>query len=356
MNIAIVDSSDSRDYDGRTILTEPLGGVQNQIVTISTELAKYHDITVYNNVSIPSMVNGVEYRNVSDLSSARAIDAAICVSYEGTALNPSLKDVPRKIFWKHHDNPFVDVERLDEFFDTVDAFVCISNSSMKRYSEHYRSDKYVVIYNSMDMEPVVNLPRSSRVPHLLYVSCPNRGLRTFVNILPRLHKEAPELELHAYGTFLMYGSGWHNSDKEFRDEDKYKELITMPNFIQETSVPYHKLLNVMGRSLCLTYPSVFVESFGLSILYSMACGLPVVTTEVGSIGEVYNGNKYMIPVPPEDLGQVGMDWYTDQFVEYVLELYYDPVVWKHWSDYGSSLSPRFSVEVVAKEWLRVIEG
>jgi len=356
MNVGLIDASDSRDYDGNTIKVAPLGGVQNQVVTLATELAKYHDVVVYNNVSTPSVVNGVAYRNTSVLDLFPDIDVAISVSYEGTALDPRLASVPRKIFWKHHDYPFVGDEELDAFFDTIDVFVCISNSSMNNYSKHYQSDKYTVIYNSMDVGMTVNLPREERLPHLIYASCPNRGLNTFTNILPGLHETAPGLELHAYGTFKMYGPNWQKSDDEFRGGEKYLALSGMPNFIQEASVPLGKLLRIMGSSFCLAYPSVFVESFGLTILYAMACGLPVVATNVGSIGEIYGDNEYLINVPPDDLGQVEADWYAETFISHLLDLYYSPQKWLEQSRRGIERARMFSVHKIAKEWLEIIGG
>jgi len=360
MNVGFYAGCDNRVYTTSTLHKAPLGGIQTSIVLLSRELAKYHDVYVFNAIDTPCdfvTEGGVTYVNHNNLGDyAPVLDAVISLSHEGLAMDSRIAGVPKKIFWKHHNEPFIDDEHMQQFIDTVDVVVFGSNFSRDSYSRHYESDKYEVIYLNIDIESAAPLNRSRRQPHMVYISCPNRGLRRFSKILPRIAAAIPEMELHSYGTFQIYGSTWRKSDDEYRDEPEYVELVGMDNFFQHDSVPYYELMKILSESLIFTYPCVFLESFCAAAGMAMACGLPMVTTHVGALRTLYPDYRYAIDVPDSDLGKVHTDWYADLFTEHVVKLYNDSDEWSIASAEAIELAARYDVKKIAKEWVRIIES
>lgn len=357
MNIGFYATCDNRVFTTSTIYTEPLGGTQTATILLSRELAKSYNVYVFNPVEDECEDDGVYYVPHARLEDyANQLDVVICMAFEGLCTDPRIADVPRNILWKQHNEPFIDMEHMPLFEDTVDTVVLLSDYALETYSSYYESDKYEVIYAGVDVAGAVSLDLEDRLPHMIFMSCPNRGLRRFSKILPRITREIPEIELHSYGTFQIYGSAWKPSDDEYRNEPEYIELTQIDNFFQHDSIPYYDLMKILGRSLLFTYPCVFLESFCASAGISMACGLPMVTTHVGALKVLYPDYKYVIEVPPDDLGKVHTDWYADKFTEYVVELCRDKDEWRRASAEAIELAARFDIRKIAEEWIQLIEA
>lgn len=89
-------------------------------------------------------------------------------------------------------------------------------------------------------------------------------------------KDFPNVQLQ------IYGHGLTHQKKRVVDEVKRLKLennVTLNDFMAETSAL------ISGASV-LVVPSQAHESFGLTIVEAMACGVPVVTTDVGGMPEV----------------------------------------------------------------------
>ncbi len=77
---------------------------------------------------------------------------------------------------------------------------------------------------------------------------------------------------------------------------KYKEDIILPGFVDD----YQKRV-LLSHAMMFVFPSEY-EGFGLPVLEAMACGSPVITTNVSSLPEV-GGDAvlYVTPQCPEEL-------------------------------------------------------
>jgi len=354
MHIGFYAATDDRVFTGDTIYNEPLGGIQTSIVLLSRELAKYHDVSVFNNTPESCICRGVNYHNLSEFKvRSSSLDVVIILNYEGSAMNDLVTTIPRRIFWKHHNDPFIPLDLMPEFIDNVDAVVFGSRYSMNTYNDIFQSDKYRVIYPCVDMEAVVPADHSDR-RDMIYISCPNRGLNLFTKILPRVTDAIPGIQLHSYGTFQVYGNNWIGSDMDHRMRPDYIELSRQPNFHQHRSVSYYEIMKLLGCAMIFTYPCVFLESFGAATAMAMANGTPVITSKVGATRTLYPDYPYNIDIPDDDLGMAHTDEYADEFTNMVLKLW-DPEEWNRISNEVMGLSARFDVNVIAREWLHLLE-
>jgi glycosyltransferase involved in cell wall biosynthesis len=114
-------------------------------------------------------------------------------------------------------------------------------------------------------------------------------LRAFDRLLGRAGKRSAELDLVVVG-----GRGWR--DREIRREIERRSstgrLHTL-GYVNEKD-----LVALYGGAEVLAYPSHF-EGFGLPVIESMACGTPVVATDVEALREVSGGAAVLVPLGDE---------------------------------------------------------
>jgi glycosyltransferase involved in cell wall biosynthesis len=136
---------------------------------------------------------------------------------------------------------------------------------------------------------VFDLPEADFV---LFVSTiePRKNVSGLLRAYRRLrddYKLAPELVL--VGT-----KGWL-SDDVFADVEKLG-LKSYCHFLGRVSA--HDLLNLYNAARCLVHPA-FYEGFGLTPLEAMACGTPVIVSNVSSLPEVV-GDAALLVNPHHD--------------------------------------------------------
>ncbi len=66
-------------------------------------------------------------------------------------------------------------------------------------------------------------------------------------------------------------------------------------------VPYSELPKIINQALALVFPSLW-EGFGFPVLEAMACGIPVITSNISSLPEV--AGDAAILVNPYNIGEI----------------------------------------------------
>ena len=114
-------------------------------------------------------------------------------------------------------------------------------------------------------------------PCFLYVGTlePRKNIAALVRAWDRIAGEIPEHLVIAGRT------GWKPEEMLAAiNGAKHKERIHLPGFIEE-----EHLAAALGAARAFVWPSHF-EGFGLPVLEAMACGTPVLTSDVSSLPEV----------------------------------------------------------------------
>lgn len=96
--------------------------------------------------------------------------------------------------------------------------------------------------------------------------------------------------------YLIIGDGEErkNLEKTVLDLKIKKDVIFLGN-INNTHLPkYYSIADIA------VFPSIANETFGISIAEAMACGLPVISTQVGGIPEVVGDVGFLIPPRDEN--------------------------------------------------------
>jgi glycosyltransferase involved in cell wall biosynthesis len=154
-------------------------------------------------------------------------------------------------------------------------------------------------------------------------------LKAYSNLSARYKKE--------YKLVLAGFKGWNN--KEIMDLiNKNKKYIYYLGYISDI-----ELAKVYNLASLFIYPS-FYEGFGLPPLEAMACGTPVITSNVSSLPEV--GGDAVIYCNPYDVEDI------KNKIEMVLN---DENGQKQMIEKGLQRAKQFTWEKAAKEHLRVFE-
>jgi glycosyltransferase involved in cell wall biosynthesis len=107
------------------------------------------------------------------------------------------------------------------------------------------------------------------------------ALRAFMQLPPQLRKRCPLV--------LVGMKGWHTSALE----QQIAPLIAAGEIRLLGYLPREDLAAVIAGATALVYPSIY-EGFGLPPLEAMACGVPVITSNVSSIPEVVGDTGVML--------------------------------------------------------------
>jgi len=203
-----------------------------------------------------------------------------------------------------------------------------------------RPEKIRVVYEAArkGMTPLPRLLCQSvldkyrvRSPYLLYVGTiePRKNLLTLIRAydeLLRTTTRRPQLA-------LCGGRGWL-CDEVFKlvEDLKLQDQIQFTGYVDDADLPA-----LYSAAEAFVYPS-FYEGFGLPPLEAMACGAPVITSDVSSLPEVVG--KAGLTHAPND---------TRALTEAMVKLLGDETAREHFKREGLKQAAKFSWERAARE-------
>jgi hypothetical protein len=199
------------------------------------------------------------------------------------------------------------LEEVPKAIPLCDGIITVSNFSKKDISEtfNYPLDKiYVTYLASEDIYQPYDKARSKdfvksqysiQGDYILYIGgfSPRKNIigliEAFSNLISKYKKD---LKLMIAGKQGKSYETYKNKAIELKIEDK----VIFPGFIPTIDLPYF-----YSASELFVYPS-FYEGFGLPPIEAMACGVPVITSNVTSIPEIVENCAYL--VNPNDIDEL----------------------------------------------------
>jgi glycosyltransferase involved in cell wall biosynthesis len=137
-------------------------------------------------------------------------------------------------------------------------------------------------YKRVDDQQVQNVVREKykigAQPYIFTIGTvqPRKNYSRLIRALAQLRAEGNDIALVIAG-----GRGWLEDEmyQTLRDT-KMQDHVRLIGFADENDIPA-----LYSSAICTAFPSLY-EGFGLPVLESMACGTPVVTSNVSSLPEV----------------------------------------------------------------------
>lgn len=214
-----------------------------------------------------------------------------------------------------HHNLLQSNHKVSRFFEKLtsplsDVTTVVSRAAQESYFstselfsvEALRSGrKHFTIYNSVNTEDINRAVGNTDIRQVrdelglkdeFVFACvgrlhPSKGHKYLIEAVDHLR------ETHPFIRILIIGDG--PLQKELIEEAQARGLHEQINFLGYRNDVYR----ILAASNALVQPSVF-EGFGLASAEAMACGLPVISTNLPSIAEVVQHEKTGILVPPGD--------------------------------------------------------
>ena len=182
------------------------------------------------------------------------------------------------------------------FVRESDSLIACSASMSDEISELFGPDlaEIVVIRNGIDSSRWPFAPRRAHAgpPELLFIGRLEyeKGVHEAIAALPRIRRAHP-------GTTLTIAGDGTQQDWLVEVARKHKVLRCV-RFVGR--VDHDELLRLMDRADAAVLPSHY-EPFGIAALEAAAAGIPLVTSNVGGLGEAVIDGETGVSFPPRDV-------------------------------------------------------
>jgi glycosyltransferase involved in cell wall biosynthesis len=177
-------------------------------------------------------------------------------------------------------------------FDLVIAVSENVSDTLRDYLDSGLHDKVRTLYSGIDLSVFRPMPELDKKWDLAFMGRLEtmKSVDLFPDMLALLKTKFPKLKM------MMTGEGslkdWLFEEFETKD---VASMVDYKGVVEPEEVPV-----LINKSRVFLYPSR-EEPFGLSIVEAMACGVPVVTTDVFGPKEIIRNNYDGITVTPNDV-------------------------------------------------------
>ncbi len=194
------------------------------------------------------------------------------------------------------------------------------------------SEKYRKIQNEAGIKKILQ-NYNIKSPYILFVGTmdPRKNLVRLIKAFQNVKKQKKELKLVVVG----------NKGELFSEE--LDKMVTSGDIILTGYVGEEELVYLYNGASIFTFPSLY-EGFGLPILEAMACGTPVITSNVYSMPEA--AGDAAVLVDPESIEEIATA---------IMKLLDDQILRKKLIDQGLARVTQFTWEKTARETLAVYQ-
>lgn len=191
----------------------------------------------------------------------------------------------KKILWCHDLPRDPEVAHLaDGGYQKYDHIVFVSHWQRAMYHEilgvPYSHSSVMLNAIEPNDKIVLRVPGDRKV-RLVYFSTPHRGLDLLYPVFAHMAKTDPDLELHVYSSFKLYG--WEQRDEPFRP--LFDAIDAHPQIINHGTVSNAQIREDLPNYDILAYPSTWQETSCLCLIEAMASGLLCVHSSLGALPE-----------------------------------------------------------------------
>lgn len=220
-------------------------------------------------------------------------------------------------------------------YESADLVVCNSQTSLQYYSKIFPKAKFSVIYTGMDA--IVNSQKLKRTDSKVKILCAGqfskrKGQIFLLKAMKDVIKKYKNVELTLVG-----GGDQDSTYREFVSKNKLDKFVTFTG-----QISYDQLL-VAYRSHDIFCLPTLSDTSPYVILEAMTFGLPIVTTDIGSIKEMIG-----------QAGVVGPSGDSQFLTKEISDMIENPSLRKQMGKIGiKRVNTNFTWEAITKKWMSV---
>jgi glycosyltransferase involved in cell wall biosynthesis len=299
MRILFADATQEFSPDKKD--TKACGGILTSLTILPQYLAsKGHEVIVKSSYPETKTINGVKYIPIGDNENLPKWDV-IVVNRNGinNGLVQYSHSIGAKVIWWLHD--IVDFRYLaDASYRRVDHIVALSEYCKNSYADFYDLplDRFSVIPNAVDKTVFYPGKYEDRTPYKMIMgSALIKGFKPVYDTWMNVRRQFPNATLTIYSSQELHGLKDNSIQKAF-----LQEMETNGATIQRP-ISQAILADKMRSSWALLMPNDYPEICSNLLLQAQACGLPVVTSAIGSTPEFIDNGKsgILTEYAPHDL-------------------------------------------------------
>jgi glycosyltransferase involved in cell wall biosynthesis len=223
---------------------------------------------------------------------------------------------------------------------SADRIICVSENTKKDLLERCTVDEKITsvipLASEIDASMSYGDEPTPKKPYFLYVGSRNPNYKNFEILLRAF---AQVISVHPEATLCVVGGSFNGDEQTQINQLGLSEAIQLCSGVSD-----RHLAKLYRCSLAFVYPSLY-EGFGIPPLEAMACGTPVVASNIASIPEVVGDGGILFN--PQSV---------DELTDILLTLYQSPAERERWIAQGQQRNQQFSWQKMASQTLAVYQS
>jgi glycosyltransferase involved in cell wall biosynthesis len=185
-----------------------------------------------------------------------------------------------------HNSAYVGIYKHRIESDSVRFIVAVSEYHKEKLIENHPKVKDKIVVIGHGIEPHLLMSPIERDPTtLIFASAPHKGLSEIGPLWNYIVTKRPNLKLKVACSSTLYGF-----DEYKENIEKKTKLLSLPNVIDIGIKSHQEIINEMKSSYLHLYPATIPDTFGLTILESMAVGTPTIAWNIdGNVSNLLDG-------------------------------------------------------------------
>jgi glycosyltransferase involved in cell wall biosynthesis len=285
------------EFNLNTVNERALGGIESSACFLMESLNQSkQEIHFWNDVGNEQIIKNIAHHKLPRPEKLSEIQGDIII-YIGSLENLIIlrKNIDKKIpilLWIQHsyDQPSLLGLKNKEIINSLDGIVFVSEWQRINCINHFNINNIQTYCLGNGITPhFCNMFSSfedfkiKKIENLgIYSSAPFRGLKQLYQCSNYISQD---IVIDIYSSMKVYNQNEENKDYlQF-----YEKISKSKNFRYFGSVNKNELAKAHINKSFLTYPSVFAETFCITLLDSLAAGLEPIITDLGALKETSNG-------------------------------------------------------------------
>jgi len=199
----------------------------------------------------------------------------------------------RNILWLHDtwDDPESQHLKSPNSLKRFEKLVFVSNYQQATYNIglDVPYGKGVVLQNAI--VPIEQHQKPEGTINLIYHTTPHRGLELLVPTVEFLSDKGLNFHLDVYSSFNIYG--WPARDEPYKE--LFERCKNHPKITYHGYQPNSVIREALKKAHVYTYPSIWPETSGISVIEAMSAGCNVVCPNLAALPETCANFAIMYP-------------------------------------------------------------